>query len=205
MPEPGPDLGLFPLDLVLMPGERIPLHIFEPRYRELIGECLDNLTEFGLIYRHGVALSPVGTRARVEGVLERFPDGRFNVVVTGTTRFRLVEETTGRSFITARVGELDEIGDRPSELEIAACLAAFAETQARAEVPELDGTPQGLAFAVAAAVGLPNEVKQELLEMLSERDRIVRLTDALTGSAGADIRAREIERLASGNGRVDHL
>jgi ATP-dependent Lon protease len=200
-----PDLGLFPLDLVLMPGERIPLHIFEPRYRELIGECLDNLTEFGLIYRQGVALSPVGTRARVDEVLQRFPDGRFNVAVTGTTRFRLVEETAGRSFITARVGDLDDIGDRPSDVEVAACLAAFAETQARAEVPELDGTPQGLAFAVAAAAGLPNEVKQELLEMLSERDRVVRLTDALTGSAGADIRAREIERLASGNGRVDHL
>ena len=205
MPDPGPELGLFPLDLALMPGEHIPLHIFEPRYRELIGECLDNLTEFGLIYRHGVALSPVGTRARVDEVLERFPDGRFNVAVTGTTRFRLVEETAGRSFITARVGDLDDNGDRPSDLEIAACLAAFAETQAATGVPELDGTPHGLAFAVAAEVGLPNEVRQELLEMLSERDRVVRLTDALTGSAGADIRAREIERLASGNGRVDHL
>jgi ATP-dependent Lon protease len=200
-----PDLGLFPLDLVLMPGERIPLHIFEPRYRELIAECLDNLTEFGVIYRQGVALSPVGTRARVDEVLERFPDGRFNVVVTGTTRFRLVEETTGRSFITARVGDLDDIGDRPSDLEIAACMAAFAETLAGTEVPELDGTPQGLAFAVAAIVGLPQEVKQELLEMLSERDRVVRLTEALTGSAGVEIRAREIERRASANGRVDHL
>jgi len=200
-----PELGLFPLPIVLAPTERIPLHIFEPRYRELIAECLDNLTEFGMIYRHGVALSPVGTRARVDEVLERFPDGRFNVVVTGTARFRLVEETTGRSFITARVGDLDDIGDRPSDLEIAACMAAFAETLARTEVPELDGTPQGLAFAVAAIVGLPQEVKQELLEMLSERDRVVRLTEALMGSAGVEIRAREIERRASGNGRVDHL
>src|SRR5947207_657518 len=99
-----------------MPDERVPLHIFEPRYRELIGECLDNLTEFGLIYQQGVALSPVGTRARVEGVLERFPDGRLNVVAAGTTRFRLIEETSGRSFITARVGDLDDIGDPPSDL-----------------------------------------------------------------------------------------
>jgi ATP-dependent Lon protease len=200
-----PDLGLFPLDLALMPGERIPLHIFEPRYRELIGECLDNLTEFGVIYRHGVALSPVGTRARVGEVLERFPDGRFNIVITGTTRFRLIEETDGRSFITAWVGDLDDIGDLPSDLEIAACVTAFAETQAGSEVPDLDGRPQGLAFAVAAAAGLPQEVKQELLEMLSERDRVVRLTEALSGSAGAEIRAREIERRASGNGRIDHL
>jgi ATP-dependent Lon protease len=200
-----PDLGLFPLDLVLLPGERVPLHIFEPRYRELIGECLDNLTEFGLIYRQGVALSRVGTRARVDGVLERFPDGRFNVVVAGTTRFRLVEETTGRSFITARVGELVDIRDPPSDEEIADCLAAFAGTQVAADVPDLDGKPEGLAFAVAAAAGLPNEVKQELLEMLSERDRVVALTEALTGPAGAEIRTREIERRASGNGKVDQL
>ena len=199
------DLGLFPLNLVLMPGERVPLHIFEPRYRELIGECLDNLTEFGLIYQQGVALSPVGTRARVEGVLERFPDGRLNVVVAGTTRFRLIEETAGRSFITARVGDLDDIGDPPSEQEVAACLAAFAETQAGAGVLGLDSTPEGLAFAVAAAAGLPNEIKQQLLEMLSERDRVVALTEVLIGPAGAEIRAREIEQRASGNGKVDHF
>jgi len=200
-----PDLGLFPLNLVLMPGERVPLHIFEPRYRELIGECLDNLTEFGLIYRQGLALSPVGTRARVDEVLERFPDGRLNVVVSGTTRFRVVEETTGRSFITARVGDLDDIGAAPSEQEVAACLAAFAETQLGGGFPGLDGTPEGLAFAVAAAAGLPNEIKQELLEMLSERDRVVALTEALIGPAGTEIRARQVEQRASGNGKVDHF
>jgi Lon protease-like protein len=138
-------------------------------------------------------------------VLQRFADGRFNVLVAGTTRFRLVEETAGRSFITARVGDLDDIGDPPSDEEIADCLAAFAATQLAADVPDLDGAPEGLAFAVAAAAGLPNEVKQELLEMLSERDRVVRLTDALTGPAGAEIQTREVERRASGNGKVDHL
>ncbi|HEY2665376.1 MAG TPA: LON peptidase substrate-binding domain-containing protein [Actinomycetota bacterium] len=200
-----PELGLFPLNLVLMPGERVPLHIFEPRYRELIGECLDNLAEFGLIYQQGAALSPVGTRARVEGVLERFPDGRFNVVVAGTTRFRLIEQTAGRSFLTARVGDLDDTGDHPSEQEVEACLAAFADTQVGAEVAGLDGTPEGLGFTVAAAAGLPNEIKQDLLEMLSERDRVLALTEALTGRAGTEIRAREIEQRASGNGQVDHL
>jgi Lon protease-like protein len=138
-------------------------------------------------------------------VLERFPDGRLNVVVAGTTRFRLIEETAGRSFITARVGDLDDIGDRPSDQEVTACLAAFAETQVGAGVPGLDGAPESLAFAVAAAAGLPNEIKQELLEMLSERDRVVALTDFLAGPAGAEIRAREIEQRASGNGKVDHF
>src|SRR5207248_10599563 len=156
-----------------------PLHIFEPRYRELIGECLDNLTEFGLIYRQGLALSPVGTRARVDEVLERFPDGRLNVVVSGTTRFRLIEETTGRSFITARVGDLDDTGGAPSEQQVAACPAAPAETQLGAGVPGLDGAPQGRAFADAAAAGLPNELTHQLPEMLSERDRLVPLHEPL--------------------------
>src|SRR5207244_13211676 len=97
---------------------------------------------------------------------------------------------------TARVGDLDDIGAAPSEQEVAACLAAFAETQLGGGFPGLDGTPEGLAFAVAAAAGLPNEIKQELLEMLSERDRVVALTEFLIGPAGAEIRAREAEQRA---------
>lgn len=198
------DLGLFPLDLVLVPGERLPLHIFEPRYRELIGECLDRATEFGLIYQEGVALSRVGTRARVDEVMQRFPDGRLNVMVAGTTRFRLVEQTEGRSFITALVGEIEDIPDPASDEEVAACLAAFARATAGSDAGEGFFT-EGLAFALASEVALPNLVKQELLEMLSERDRVLRLTDVLHGEAGAEIRAREIERRASGNGKIDHL
>src|SRR5256886_17476395 len=107
-----------------MPGERVPLHIFEPRYRELIGECLLNLTEFGLIYRQGVALSRVGTRARVDGVLERFPDGRFNVVVAGATRVPPVEETTRRAVITPPARERVDITEPPSDQESAGRPAA---------------------------------------------------------------------------------
>ena len=107
------EIGLFPLDIVLVPGERLPLHIFEDRYRELIAECLENSTEFGLIFRQGVALSGVGTRAEVHDVLRRYPDGRLDIVVVGGNRFRLVEETEGRSFVTARVFERPEESGAP--------------------------------------------------------------------------------------------
>src|SRR6186713_2712081 len=99
-------LGLFPLPLVLVPGERIPLHIFEPRYRELIGECLDNDSEFGLVLGDDQEIRSVGTTAAVVEVLERHEDGRLDIVVEGRERFQILEETEGRSFRTAQVEEL---------------------------------------------------------------------------------------------------
>src|SRR6185437_14141879 len=89
-----PELGLFPLPLVLVPTERIPLHIFEPRYKELIGECVETDGEFGLVLATGDgAVHEVGTRARVLEVLEELDDGSMNVVVEGGERFRLIELT----------------------------------------------------------------------------------------------------------------
>ena len=96
------ELGLFPLPLVLLPTERIPLHIFEERYRELIGECLDTGEDFGLVYADGDGVRQVGTRARVTEVLARLPDGKMDSLVEGGDRFRLLELTTGRSFHTGR-------------------------------------------------------------------------------------------------------
>ena len=98
------ELGLFPLKVVLLPTEQIPLHIFEPRYKELIGECIEDDAEFGLVLSDDEGLRQVGTRARVTDVLERFDDGRLNVVVEGGERFRLVELTTGRIIRRAKSG-----------------------------------------------------------------------------------------------------
>src|ERR1041385_6627899 len=82
------DLGLFPLPPVLLPTERIPLHIFEPRYRELVQECIDTDGEFGFVLATGDgAVHEIGTRARIAGVLEELDDGRMNIVVEGGERF----------------------------------------------------------------------------------------------------------------------
>lgn len=201
MADLGAELGLFPLDLVLVPGERLPLHIFEPRYRELMRECLDTSGEFGLIYQQGSSLSTVGTRATVDEVLDTFPDGRFNVAVAGSTRFRLVEQTGGRSFLTAVVSDLEDRPDPASEAEVTACLDAFVEAKAGVE-PGTGFATAGLAFTLASEVSLPNRVKQDLLELESERDRVLLLTEVLVGEVGDEIREREIERRASGNGKV---
>src|SRR3954469_21156067 len=99
------ELALFPLPLVLVPTERIPLHIFEPRYRELIEECLATGGDFGLALATGDgAVHDVGTRALVQQGLEGREDGSMNGIVEGGERFRLLELTKGRSYTTA-IGE----------------------------------------------------------------------------------------------------
>src|SRR5215210_290164 len=120
------EIGLFPLELVLLPGEQAPLHIFEPRYRELIGECLDGGREFGLVLEDEDGMREIGTRCGVVEVLDRFSDGRLNVVVEARERIQLRELTKGRSFATAEVEALPDEGDSPTEDEVEDCLAAYA-------------------------------------------------------------------------------
>ncbi len=137
-----PELGLFPLPIVLLPTERIPLHIFEPRYRELIDECLATGGEFGLVFAtDDGAVHEIGTRATVEDVLEEPDGGRLDVVVEGRERFRLLELTSGRSFTTALVERVIDDEDEPHQpLEVTRALEAFAalvaETESPVDVPE---------------------------------------------------------------------
>src|SRR5438876_109276 len=102
------EIGLFPLGIVLVPTGLVPLHIFEPRYRELIGECIEHGRDFGLLYADEEGVRELGTRARVTDVLERFDDGRLNIVVEGGRRFRVERLTRGRSFLTAVVAPVDD-------------------------------------------------------------------------------------------------
>jgi Lon protease-like protein len=202
------ELGLFPLNLVLLPGEQAPLHIFEPRYRELIGECLDEGREFGLVLADDDGIREIGTRAGVIEVLDRFPDGRLNVVIEGRNRIRLLEITEGRSFATAEVTEVeDDAGEVPSEEEVEECLAAYERvlSAAEAELEELDLSAESIAYQIAARVDLGTEVKQGLLELRSERERVVRLAPMLNRAADVVEREREIRERASSNGRVEPL
>jgi len=204
---PGMDaLGLFPLPLVLVPTERLPLHIFEPRYRELIGECIDTGGEFGLVLATGDgAVHEVGTRAAVTDVIEKLEDGRLNVVVEGRERFRLLELTSGRAFATALVEPVEDDESDPADPDdVERALRIFhelAET-AGAEI-ELSGASPQLAWQLAAHVDLGADPKQELLALTSPRVRMKRLCELLALAlealrAGAAIRER-----ASGNGKVE--
>jgi Lon protease-like protein len=201
------ELGLFPLELVLLPTERIPLHIFEPRYKELIRECLDEEREFGLVLDRGEETAEVGTRAGVVQVLQVLPDGRMNIVVEGRGRFRIVEATEGRSFLTAAVEPVEDEDDPPRPDELERALALFARlvalTGAEVDAPE-PASPQ-LAFELAARIDFGSDLKQELLELRSPRERLARLTELLEQAADAVALENELRDRASRNGKVTPL
>jgi Lon protease-like protein len=201
------EIGLFPLNLVLLPGEQAPLHIFEPRYRELIGECMNEDREFGILLEDDEGMRHVGTRCGVIEVIDRFPDGRLNVVVEARDRFQLVEVTGGRSFQTGEIEALPDEGDSPTDDEVEEVLAAYERVveAAEADLEDLDLEAQSIAFQIAARIDFGTEIKQGLLELRSERERVVRLSPMLNRAADAVQREREIRERASGNGRVEPL
>jgi Lon protease-like protein len=201
------EIGLFPLNLVLVPGEQAPLHIFEPRYRELIGECLDFGNDFGLLLEDDEGMREVGTRCKVIEVIDRFPDGRLNVVVEATERFQLLEVTDGRTYRTAEVETLPDESDTPLEDEVEEVLAAYARVvaAAEAELDDLDLDADSVAYQIAARIDFGTEVKQGLLELRSERERVIKLAPMLNQAAEAVEREREIRTRAGGNGRVEPL
>jgi Lon protease-like protein len=198
-----PELGLFPLPIVLVPTERIPLHIFEPRYKELIEECVETENEFGLVLSTGDgAVHEIGTRARVTDVIERLADGRMNVVVEGGIRFRVEQLTRGRSFMTAEIGPVeDDDGDVDAETASRAAgsfraLAALAG----AETEELDESSPQLSFELAAQVELPPDSKQQLLELRTEQERLEAVAELLDDARTALIATRELGERAKRNG-----
>ena len=200
-----PELGLFPLELVLLPSERVPLHIFEDRYKELIGDCMSDDCEFGLILEDGDGLRQVGTRTAVLELVDRFDDGRMNVLVEGRERFRVVELTEGRSFQTAEVEPHEDDEDAGEGPEAEQALEVFRRLLAVAEADQVEepsvSVPH-LSFHLAARVDFGHELKQELLELRSERERLTRLADLLERATEALNREREVRDRASGNGKV---
>ncbi|MDQ3065598.1 MAG: LON peptidase substrate-binding domain-containing protein [Actinomycetota bacterium] len=199
------ELGLFPLGIVLLPSEQIPLHIFEDRYQELIGECLAEEREFGLVYADEGGLREIGTRAAVTEVLDRFDDGRLNIVCEGRDRFRLLELTDGRSFQTGLVEAIEDEADIADPKDSAHALELFHRlvelTGAEVEEPRLD-VPQ-LSFELAGRFEFAPELKQQLLQLTSERQRMKLLAELLAGAAVAVEQEREIAGRAQGNGKVD--
>ena len=199
------ELGLFPLGIVLLPSEQIPLHIFEDRYQELIGECLDEEREFGLIYADDDGLREIGTRAAVTEVLDRFDDGRLNVVVEGRERFRLLELTDGRTFQTGLVEPVEEPEDPAESADADRALELFRKlvelTGAEVEAPAT-GVDQ-LSFELAGRFEFAPELKQRLLQLTSERERVKVLADLLEGAAQAVEREQDVAKRAASNGKVD--
>src|SRR5262249_53074390 len=164
------EIGLFPLDLVLVPAERVPLDIFEERYKELIGECIERGEEFGIVLvKESGDVHQVGTRAAVAEVLDVLPDGRMHIVVEGGDRFRLLEVDHERAYDTGTVEELVDQDDpaEPADLERAyETFKRLQETVGAPGEPPDPGAPQ-FDFQRVARAQFSTATKQELLELTS--------------------------------------
>jgi Lon protease-like protein len=196
-------LPLFPLGLVLLPSELVPLHIFEERYKTMIGECLDEGTEFGILWLADDGLKEVGCSARITRVLERFDDGRLNVLVEGTAPFRLVRRIEDLAYPAGDVERLlDQADADAAQLERARERYADLVQQVTDSRPEPEALDELGAYGMAATLDIEAGAKQSLLELRSERGRLEQL-DALLAEALERIKlhARAAER-ASGNGHL---
>ena len=196
---------LFPLGLVLIPHELVPLHIFEERYRLMIAECIERDGEFGIVWLSDDGLKEVGCSARVARVLERFEDGRINVLVEGTTPFRLLRRIDDLPYPAGDVQPLADDEQLPDDAAaIAAARKRYADLVAEVtdERPEADALAELDAYGMAATLDVALDAKQALLELRSERARLERLEELFSEALGRIRHAERAADRARGNGSL---
>ena len=194
---------LFPLGLVLLPGELVPLHIFEERYKQMIGECLDEEREFGILWLADDELKDIGCAARITRVLEQFDDGRMNILAEGTTPFRMERRIGDLAYPAGDVVLLD---DEPDADDAALERTRTTYADLVEEVTDSRPEPETLsalgAYGMAATVDINPAAKQKLLELRSEPARLEEL-EGLFAEALRRIRtATRVAEQASGNGHL---
>ena len=212
------ELPLFPLSIVLFPGVPLPLHIFEPRYREMLSDIRAGNSLFGLSYfdasaseREAPEIGSVGCVAKVTDA-HSFADGRSNILTVGVIRYQLEKYVeAGRPYLVAQVSyfeddeednqEVEQTSRQVAEIFTRIARAVRTINDERPNLPNIaDTDPQRLSFLVAAAMEVDTEVKQELLELRSTSERLRRLSDILGRAvSGYEERAR-VHELAKGNG-----
>ncbi len=195
-------LPLFPLQVVLLPEEILPLHIFEERYKEMIGICLDENLPFGVVLIEESGIRRIGCTARITEVIQKFPDGRMNIVTQGEKRFRIHQTYDEKSYLTADIEFFGDVGDEaPSANLVNAKLVNEIIEAFRAEggnpdilSEEITKDAARLSFKIGAALKLPLPDKQALLESNSREDRLrslVRLIEEKKTRAGRIPRQHE--------------
>jgi Lon protease-like protein len=168
------EFPLFPLGLVALPGELIPLHIFEERYKTMMGVCLEAESEFGIVWMSDDGLRDIGCACEIERVLEQLDDGRMNLVARGTRPFRVLER---QGHLPYPAGVIEFVQDKPdtTDAELAdRARATYADLVKRAtdREPELKELNQMGAYAMAATVDFGLDAKQGLLDLRSENARL---------------------------------
>ena len=198
-------LPLFPLDVVLLPGVPLPLHIFEPRYKEMIRGCLDLKKRFGVVRSKEKGIAEIGCTAEIMAVTKKYSDGRMDIVTQGRERFEVMQLNQERSFLRAEVLYLqDEPGSAPAEkmnqaLKLHGQILSLAGAEPEAE-SEIEGSK--LSFHLAGSLPLDPDFKQTLLGMKSEPERLEGIISYFETILPNLQRTVSVRRKSGGNGHV---
>ena len=198
-------LPLFPLDLVLLPGTPLPLHIFEPRYQEMISECLDLSQQFGIVRGQDQELAEIGCTAEILTVTKKYPDGRMDIVTEGRARFEVIQLNQERSFLQAEVLYLQDEPETATPEEMAKAMKLHGEIMTLAganPVKSAEISKGQLSFHLAGSLPLDLDFKQTLLGMKSEAERLRAVILSFETILPTMRRTVHIRRKAGGNGHA---
>jgi len=205
----GNTIPLFPLGLVLMPQIPLPLHIFEERYKLMIGECLAEGTEFGIVYYNATDIQTAGCTAKILKVIKRYDDGRLDILTQGQRRFLIKEIYDNKAYLEARITYFDD-----DELSNSNCqdladkgiallkqFTSFLESPAEYDfIAEMDF--KSVSFLIAGCEGFSHDEKQSFLEMTSTGERLKKSIEALEKNIERMKITSEIHKIIGGNGNI---
>ena len=200
------DIPLFPLNVVLMPGAPLPLHIFEERYKQMVDECLEDKSEFGMVLADESGTRKVGCTAKIVELVERYEDGRMVVLVEGSRRFKLNNIMTGKPYY---VGEIEYLAEEPEEdvtsvaEECIELLERVVEAATEGSVGiEIEPPYRNLSFAIAGRIEFDVETRQSILELTTEQARLEKVRNLLQEAAERLERERQNREKAQTNGHL---
>ena len=203
-------IPLFPLEVVLMPSMPLPLHIFEERYKLMIGECLEQKWEFGVVYQKGSDMKKIGCTARIVKVLRTFEDGRMDIMTRGVNRFKIDNINEEKPYIQANVVYFhDEPEERTKEIGrlirdgmelLKKWDLLTGKTRDYGAINALDHTTMSFLFSYSD--GFTPDEKQAFLELSSTNERIARSVESLSKMIEHWKMTEEIKRIAGGNGII---
>jgi Lon protease-like protein len=202
-------LSLFPLDVVLFPEMVLPLHIFEERYKEMIGECILSKAPFGILYSHDESVEKIGCTAEVSQVLKEYSDGRMDILTVGRERFEVIYFDSEKSYLR---GVIEYYGDSdsapsPKEEDVRQVAKLYQEiyrllNKSEAEQIELRPPYESLSFRIAGLLNIGNGLKQQILLERSEKNRLDTLLQYFTNLIP---RLHELEQAAKRAGLNGNL
>ena len=198
------DFPLFPLGIVALPTELVPLHIFEERYKTMIGHCLDEGSEFGIVWMSEDGLRPIGCACEIAEVIERMEDGRINLIARGTRPFRIEERQDELPYPAGTVEFLDDRAEATDDDAAEAAHEAYAElvNEATDRTPDMAEIGEMSAYQMAATVEFGLDAKQGLLDLRSETARLRLVTRLFRAALKRLDFVNRAQARARSNGRV---